>query len=117
MVRCTGLQIPVADRVLPLEGRFPSMSAVALDFMKSCLVLEPSERLTCSQLLEHPYFSGFREWFEPELQAILSKDSHKEEKRRKSRKVSEYVRCECFLVISIPLLTILFQGEITNEFS
>ena len=42
-------------------------------FLQSCLVLEPSSRLTCAELLEHQYFDGFREWFEPELQALIAK--------------------------------------------
>ena len=30
--------------------------------------MEPAGRLTCEELLEHSYFDGFRDWFQPELE-------------------------------------------------
>lgn len=71
-----GLQIPQATSREPLELKFPNISSQALNFMKSCLVMEPSSRLTCAELLEHQYFEGFRDWFEPELQAMIAKSQH-----------------------------------------
>lgn len=66
------LKIPQPQSREPLELKFPNISLQALNFMKSCLVLEPSSRLTCAELLEHPYFEGFKDWFEPKLQAVIS---------------------------------------------
>uniref|UniRef100_A0A2D4J2G8 Protein kinase domain-containing protein n=1 Tax=Micrurus lemniscatus lemniscatus TaxID=129467 RepID=A0A2D4J2G8_MICLE len=45
----------------PLEIKFPTISYAALALMKGCLHMDPTERLTCEQLLQHPYFDSIRE--------------------------------------------------------
>lgn len=45
----------------PLEMKFPNISYSALALMKGCLRMDPAERQTCEQLLQQPYFDGFRE--------------------------------------------------------
>ncbi|XP_047466220.1 cyclin-dependent kinase-like 1 isoform X1 [Mugil cephalus] len=45
----------------PLEQKYPNLSHQALSLMKGCLRMDPSERLTCEQLLQHPYFDSLRE--------------------------------------------------------
>uniref|UniRef100_A0A3B4DVK6 cyclin-dependent kinase n=1 Tax=Pygocentrus nattereri TaxID=42514 RepID=A0A3B4DVK6_PYGNA len=45
----------------PLEQKYPNISYQALSLMKGCLRMDPAERLTCEQLLEHPYFDSQRE--------------------------------------------------------
>lgn len=50
-----GLPIPEPEVMEPLEVKFPNISPDAMDFMKGCFKLDPSERLTCEQLLQHPY--------------------------------------------------------------
>uniref|UniRef100_A0A3Q0SZN6 cyclin-dependent kinase n=1 Tax=Amphilophus citrinellus TaxID=61819 RepID=A0A3Q0SZN6_AMPCI len=52
----SGVSIPEPDTVEPLEKRFPGASPHALQVMKSCLVMDPSLRLSCEELLELPYF-------------------------------------------------------------
>ncbi|EDV29453.1 uncharacterized protein TRIADDRAFT_19575 [Trichoplax adhaerens] len=63
-----GLSIPVPETTEPLEQKFIKHSNVAINFMRDCLQLDPASRSSCRQLLDHSYFDGFREWFEPELQ-------------------------------------------------
>ena len=36
--------------------------------MQGCLAMDPIARQTAEELLDHPYFDGFREWFQPELE-------------------------------------------------
>ena len=48
--------------------------------------MEPDSRLTCGELLEHKYFDGFRERFEPELQALMSKNQDQQQHQTKSKK-------------------------------
>ena len=43
----------------------------AMDFLQKCLIMDPSKRATCEDLLNHPFFDGFREWFEIELAVSL----------------------------------------------
>lgn len=69
-----GLNIPEPEpeNMRPLELRYHSFGNVAISFLKCSLDVEPTSRWTCSQLLDHPYFDGFRTWFEPMLQEILA---------------------------------------------
>ncbi|XP_044128397.1 cyclin-dependent kinase-like 1 [Bufo gargarizans] len=57
----SGVSIPDPENTEPLEHRFPNISSQAFGLMKGCLHMDPSERLTCQQLLEHPYFDSIRE--------------------------------------------------------
>ncbi|KAI1895266.1 hypothetical protein AGOR_G00104530 [Albula goreensis] len=57
----SGVSIPEPQEMEPLEQRYPNLSYQALGLMKGCLRMDPSERLTCEQLLEHPYFDSQRE--------------------------------------------------------
>ncbi|KAG7217600.1 hypothetical protein INR49_021286 [Caranx melampygus] len=52
----SGVSIPEPDTMEPLEKRFHGVSPHALQVMKSCLVMDPSLRLSCEELLELPYF-------------------------------------------------------------
>ncbi|KAG9348366.1 hypothetical protein JZ751_002101 [Albula glossodonta] len=52
----SGVSIPEPDTREPLEKRFHSASPQALTVMKSCLVMDPSLRLSCEELLALPYF-------------------------------------------------------------
>ncbi|XP_054883876.1 cyclin-dependent kinase-like 1 isoform X2 [Poeciliopsis prolifica] len=52
----SGVSIPEPDTMEPLERRFHGASPQALMVMKSCLVMDPSLRLSCQELLELPYF-------------------------------------------------------------
>ncbi|TNN65585.1 Cyclin-dependent kinase-like 1 [Liparis tanakae] len=56
-----GVSIPEPQEMEPLEQKSPNLSAQALSLMKGCLRMDPSERLTCEQLLQQPYFDSLRE--------------------------------------------------------
>ncbi|NXI34343.1 CDKL1 protein, partial [Galbula dea] len=57
----SGVQIPDPESMEPLEVKFPHISCSALALMKGCLHMDPAERQTCEQLLQHPYFDSMRE--------------------------------------------------------
>ncbi|MBN3291483.1 CDKL1 protein, partial [Polypterus senegalus] len=57
----SGISIPVPENMEPLELKLPGLSYQALSLMKGCLQMDPAERLTCEQLLEHPYFDSLRD--------------------------------------------------------
>uniref|UniRef100_A0A8C6NU18 cyclin-dependent kinase n=1 Tax=Nothobranchius furzeri TaxID=105023 RepID=A0A8C6NU18_NOTFU len=56
-----GLSIPEPQEMESLEHKYSNLSHQTLSLMKSCLRMDPSERLTCEQLLQHPYFDSLRE--------------------------------------------------------
>eukprot|EP00794_Sanderia_malayensis_P017385 gene17385-19125_t len=76
-----GMHIPEPSRLDPLENRFKDISPEALRFMKGCLVMEPNNRLTCAELLDHPYLETFKKSFEPELQTMIAKSEKQKPKR------------------------------------
>ncbi|KAJ0063276.1 hypothetical protein NL108_015626 [Boleophthalmus pectinirostris] len=57
----SGVSIPEPQEMEPLEQKYPNVSPQALSFMKGCLRMDPSERLSCEQLLRHSYFDSLRE--------------------------------------------------------
>ncbi|NXG76651.1 CDKL1 protein, partial [Baryphthengus martii] len=57
----SGVRIPDPETMEPLEAKFPNISYSALALMKGCLCMDPAERQTCEQLLQHPYFDSIRE--------------------------------------------------------
>jgi len=65
------VHIPEPDVIEPLEQKFPYVSERSLDFMKSCLIMDPDKRLTCNQLLQHSFFEGFANEFEREKKELL----------------------------------------------
>ncbi len=59
--------------------------------VQGSLVMDPSGRMTCEELLDHSYFDSFRDWFKPELELLLAKDAKKVAKS-KSRMHGSVVR-------------------------
>ncbi|XP_054142876.1 cyclin-dependent kinase-like 1 isoform X3 [Melozone crissalis] len=57
----SGVRIPDPEIMEPLEVKFPNISYSALALMKGCLRMDPAERQSCEQLLQHPYFDSLRE--------------------------------------------------------
>ncbi len=57
-----------------LEQKFPNISTVTLNFLKACLSIDPTQRPSCAQLLDDPYFAGAKESFEKEMREIMAKD-------------------------------------------
>lgn len=54
-----GMTIPTPDRMEPLGQKVPHISAQAMSFLKGCFAMDPSQRLTCEGLLDHPYFDRY----------------------------------------------------------
>uniref|UniRef100_A0A8C2T693 mitogen-activated protein kinase n=1 Tax=Coturnix japonica TaxID=93934 RepID=A0A8C2T693_COTJA len=81
----SGVTIPDPDSMEPLEMKFPSISYPALALMKGCLCMDPAERQTCEQLLQHPYFDSIRE-------ADLGKE-HEKAARRPAKLTRKHVVC------------------------
>jgi cyclin-dependent kinase-like len=72
-----GISIPEPAVHEPLSVRYSRFSHQTISFLEGCLVMEPAGRLTCDELLDHSYFTVFRDWFQPELEMLLAKDARK----------------------------------------
>lgn len=60
--RFVGVKFPDIGRPETIERRYlGKISKRALSFMKSLLKLDPSQRLTSKEALQHPYFEGLND--------------------------------------------------------
>ena len=60
--RFIGVKFPEMIKPETLEKKYlGKLSKKALSFMKACLKMDPSERITASEALQHSYFDGLRE--------------------------------------------------------
>jgi serine/threonine protein kinase len=50
------------------------MDELSLDVLSHCLKIDPSGRLSCEELLDHPYFDNFSDSFEKDFRNIIEKD-------------------------------------------
>ncbi|AYU81895.1 mitogen-activated protein kinase, putative [Leishmania donovani] len=66
-----GISFPHTDILYTLKERYHRESNDWLEFLSSCLHTDPAQRLTCTELMELPYFTrdGFRDRYEAELRA------------------------------------------------
>ena len=46
----------------------------AVSFARECLRMDPKQRPSAEQLLDHDYFNDFRDWFEDEIQTLMEYD-------------------------------------------
>jgi len=65
-----------------MQGAKRAITPEAIQFMNSCLVMEPTERLNCSELLEHVYFDEDRDNLEHELLTIIKNHASKTSQKR-----------------------------------
>ena len=118
-----GMTIPKPDRTEPLEEKLPTASHLAMAFLhvrlrsyilpprysptcyvidshhtQGCFHMDPNERLTCDELLQHPYFDRY--------------EVHSESRRPNNRHSNrERVRTHCYcyplsLTTSTPTLSL-----------
>ncbi|XP_065909507.1 cyclin-dependent kinase-like 2 [Dysidea avara] len=71
-----GMRLPEARELNPLEKRYPHSGLLVMDIIKCCLKLDPTERSSCTQLLQHKYFThdNFAEKFTVELRQKVQKE-------------------------------------------
>ncbi|XP_063713461.1 cyclin-dependent kinase-like 1 isoform X2 [Symsagittifera roscoffensis] len=81
-----GLSIPEPAKREPLEEKLPLIvGKPAMDFLKNCLYLDPSKRMTCQQLLDHQYFSSYWDG----AGGVNNMDSHSNERSKGGKRNKE----------------------------
>eukprot|EP00002_Diphylleia_rotans_P031335 TRINITY_DN6508_c0_g3_i2.p1 TRINITY_DN6508_c0_g3~~TRINITY_DN6508_c0_g3_i2.p1 ORF type:complete len:590 (+),score=90.70 TRINITY_DN6508_c0_g3_i2:63-1832(+) len=68
-----------------LNDQFAWYAPEVMSFLADCLVYEPSKRATSSDLLKHPYFAGFSDWFHQEFKSMVDRDNRLQSSYRKRR--------------------------------
>ncbi|KAG9347082.1 hypothetical protein JZ751_006009, partial [Albula glossodonta] len=71
-----GVSLPEITEKEPLEKRFPKLSPMVSDLTKKCLQIDPDKRPSCSDLLQHDFFTkdGFPARFTQELNSKVQRD-------------------------------------------
>ncbi|CCI45678.1 unnamed protein product [Albugo candida] len=67
-----GIKLPDTKRIEPLEQQLSNLDDMSMDFLKRTIQVEPMNRWTCSELLQHSYFENYTSFFEGKLQAITA---------------------------------------------
>uniref|UniRef100_A0A8C3YMW4 Cyclin-dependent kinase-like 2 n=1 Tax=Catagonus wagneri TaxID=51154 RepID=A0A8C3YMW4_9CETA len=82
-----GVRLPEIRETVPLERRYPTLSAVVIDLAKKCLHIDPDKRPFCAELSHHDFFhmDGFAERFSQELQLKVQKDARNISLSKKSQ--------------------------------
>ncbi|PAA54819.1 hypothetical protein BOX15_Mlig017917g4 [Macrostomum lignano] len=70
-----GMRVPEAKSIEPLERKLPKCNKVAVEMMRSCLLMEADDRPSCTELLEHDFFqlNDFAQRFLAELESKFAK--------------------------------------------
>lgn len=82
-----GMSIPEPDRLVPLDERYPGMTQNAMNFLQKCVMMDPAERMTCAQLIQHPYMDINRE---SGLEFSKNKTESGMRKRQNNSRISNY---------------------------
>ncbi|XP_019727984.1 cyclin-dependent kinase-like 1 [Hippocampus comes] len=90
-----GLSIPEPQQMEPLELKYPNLSHQTLSLMKACLRMNPSERLACEQLLQHPYFDSMRHKSLPNAKQININTGHDRHGNRRTRLPRKHLPAGC----------------------
>ncbi|XP_062443714.1 cyclin-dependent kinase-like 3 [Rhea pennata] len=67
----SGMVLPEVQHPKNARKKYPQLTALLADMVHACLQINPDDRISCSDLLRHDYFTrdGFIEKFLPELKA------------------------------------------------
>lgn len=96
--RFLGMKFPEINKPETIERRYiGKLSKKALSFLKSLLRLEPSERLSSAEALQHPYFEGLKDSNEIILKGNTrrtSEFSSKEQDVSSKTPVNDYIKAK-----------------------
>lgn len=92
-----GIRLPQVATPVTLQKKLPTIAPKAMDLLHGCLRLDPAERDSCEQLLQHSFFTddNFSALFPNELKAKIrkadrraagGKDRDRDRKRRSPKK-------------------------------
>ncbi|XP_006888126.1 PREDICTED: cyclin-dependent kinase-like 3 [Elephantulus edwardii] len=72
-----GVVLPQVQHPKNARKKYPKLNGFLADVVHACLQIEPAERISASDLLQHEYFTrdGFVEKFIPELKAKLLQEA------------------------------------------
>ena len=89
--RFLGTKFSEFGKLETIEKRYlGNLSKKGLSFMKGLLKLDPNERLTASEALQHPYFEGLNEIHQSVPGNILSREEKTQKNNPQKPMISKY---------------------------
>ncbi|XP_060127656.1 serine/threonine-protein phosphatase 2A catalytic subunit alpha isoform isoform X2 [Zootoca vivipara] len=73
----SGMVLPEVQHPKSARKKYPKLSALLADMVHACLQMDPADRISSADLLQHDYFTrdGFVEKFLPELKSKLLQEA------------------------------------------
>ncbi|XP_020650089.3 cyclin-dependent kinase-like 3 isoform X2 [Pogona vitticeps] len=73
----SGMVLPEVQHPKSARKKYPKLSALLADMVHACLQMDPADRISSADLLQHEYFTrdGFVEKFLPELKSKLLQET------------------------------------------
>ncbi|XP_006116121.1 cyclin-dependent kinase-like 3 isoform X1 [Pelodiscus sinensis] len=94
----SGVVLPEVQHPKNARKKYPKLCALLADMVHACLQMDPSDRISSTDLLQHDYFTrdGFIEKFLPELKAKLFQEAklNSLSKLRENNKEIELIKDE-----------------------
>ncbi|XP_062825443.1 cyclin-dependent kinase-like 3 [Anolis carolinensis] len=94
----SGMVLPEVQHPKSAKKKYPKLNALLADMVHACLQMDPADRMSSADLLQHEYFTrdGFVEKFLPELKSKLLQETKQNflSKFRDSNKELEQIKDE-----------------------
>ncbi|XP_012583367.1 PREDICTED: cyclin-dependent kinase-like 3 isoform X2 [Condylura cristata] len=114
-----GVVLPQVQHPKNARKKYPKLNGLLADIVHACLQIDPSERISSSELLRHEYFTrdGFIEKFIPELRAKLLQEAKVNSfiKPKENSKENEFMKDERKTVYTNTLNSSVLGKEMEKE--
>lgn len=111
----SGVVLPQVQHPKNARKKYPKLNGLLADIVHACLQIDPSERISSTDLLQHEYFTrdGFIEKFLPELRAKLLQEAKVNSfiKPKENSKDNELIRDEKKPALTNPLVNASLYGK------
>ncbi|XP_012663582.1 cyclin-dependent kinase-like 3 isoform X2 [Otolemur garnettii] len=114
-----GVVLPQVQHLKNARKKYPKLNGLLADIVHACLQIDPAERISSTDLLNHEYFTrdGFIEKFIPELRAKLLQEAKVNSfiKPKENCKENELMRDERKTMYTNTLLSSSVGGKETEK--
>ncbi|XP_037006750.2 cyclin-dependent kinase-like 3 isoform X2 [Artibeus jamaicensis] len=110
-----GVILPQVQHPKNARKKYPKLNGFLADIVHACLQIDPAERISCTDLLHHEYFTrdGFTEKFIQELRAKLLQEAKVNSliKSKENSKENEFMKDERKTIYTNTLLNTSLLGK------
>ncbi|KAM6150405.1 cyclin-dependent kinase-like 3 [Erethizon dorsatum] len=110
-----GMVLPQVQHPKSARKKYPKLNGLLADIVDACLQIDPGERISCTDILHHEYFTrdGFIEKFLPELRAKLLQETKVNSfiKSKENSKENELIKDERKTIFTNTLVSTSVLGK------